>query len=87
MKTKLATNLAADQSMTLSGPGVVKINAAKTVTVSKVAGGGHLGSAGALKAGTMLHTLAPLFGFVLLSAGAVLLVKMWIEKVDRGECQ
>jgi hypothetical protein len=90
LKTKLVSDLTADQSLVLSGPGFVKVNVAKTVTVSKIggtAGIGQLGSLSAVKVGATIPALGPIFGFAILSAGALLLVKQWIKKVDRGECQ
>jgi hypothetical protein len=90
LKTEVVTNLAVDQSLILNGPGTVKVTAAKTVTISKIIGTdaatGHLGTLGAIKLGATLPALGPIFGFTILSAGALLLVKQWIKKVDRGEC-
>ena len=90
MKTLVTSELAADQSLILSGPGTVKVSVAKTVTVSKMAGSAgtaHLGSLGAVKLGAAIPAIGPIFGFAILSAGALLLVKQWIKKVDAGECQ
>ncbi|MBF0453963.1 MAG: hypothetical protein HQL72_03985 [Magnetococcales bacterium] len=91
MKTKIVTDLATDQAVVLSGPGAIKVSAAKSVTVSKAvgskAGFSQMGSMGTAKLGSAIHVLSPFFGFALLSAGALLLVKQWIKKVDNGECQ
>ncbi|MBF0357312.1 MAG: hypothetical protein HQL70_01820 [Magnetococcales bacterium] len=91
MKTKIVSELAADQSLVLSGPGYVKLNVAKSVTISKLGGStsgiGQVGSLTAVKLGATIPALGPIFGFVILSAGALLLVKQWIKKVDSGECQ
>ncbi|MBF0448135.1 MAG: hypothetical protein HQL67_08055 [Magnetococcales bacterium] len=91
MPSKIVTDLAVDQSIVLNGPGLVKISAAKTVTVSKMAsvqfGSSHAGSIGALKLGSAMSATGPVIGFALLSVGALLLVKQWMGKVDRGECQ
>ncbi|MBF0381832.1 MAG: hypothetical protein HQL69_12485 [Magnetococcales bacterium] len=90
MKTKMISELTADQSLVLSGPGYVKLNVAKSVTVSKIggtAGIGQLGSISAVKVGATVPALGPIFGFAIISAGALLLVKQWIKKVDSGECQ
>jgi hypothetical protein len=91
LKTKMVSELSANQSLVLSGPGFVKVNVAKTVTVSKIGGTatgiGQLGSFSAVKVGATIPALGPIFGFAILSAGALLLVKQWIKKVDRGECQ
>ena len=90
MKTSIAGNLAANQSIILSGPGAVKVTAAKSVSISSSiatnAGLSQL-SSGVAKAGAILHPLGPLFGFVVLTAGAFLLVRQWSKKVDSGECQ
>jgi hypothetical protein len=87
LKTEVISKLAADQSLILSGPGTVKISAAKSVTISK-AGASQFGSSiGIAKLGASLPALGPFFGFALLSVGALFVVRQWIKKVDNGECQ
>ncbi len=91
LEDKIVSDLAANQSLVLSGPGYAKVSVAKTVTVSKIGGSatgiGHLGSMSAVKVGAAIPALGPIFGFAIISAGALLLVQQWIKKVDRGECQ
>jgi hypothetical protein len=91
LKTRIISDLAADQSVVLSGPGYVKLTVANSVTVSKLGGSasgiGQAGSLSAVKIGATIPALGPIFGFAILSAGALLLVKQWIKKIDSGECQ
>jgi hypothetical protein len=84
MQNEMVTKLATDQALILNGPGAIKINAVKTVAMSKVAGSkaaaSHLGSSGVASLSAIIPTLTPLFGFITLSVGALLLVKMWAKK-------
>jgi hypothetical protein len=91
MQNKIITKLTTDQSLTLHGPGLVKVNAAKSVTISKVTGSKvaalQMGSStGSLHLGALASSVTPFLGFAILSIGTFALVKMWMNKVDRGEC-
>ncbi len=91
LKTLINSKLATGQTLILNGPGKVQISAAKTVTISKIGGSvggiGNLGNFGSLKLGASIPALGPVLGFAILTGGAALLVRQWIKKVDRGECQ
>jgi hypothetical protein len=83
LKTTVVSNLTENQSLILNGPGAIKINAAKTISISKTtgikAGAGQLGAA---KLGALLHVMGPLLGFALLSGGTFYLAKQWLRQKD-----
>lgn len=83
MQNRIATDLATDQSLVLSGPGVVKVKAVNTVSITKLStsktAAGKLGSTGFAHLGPAIPALAPILGFAALSVGAFLLVKMWMK--------
>lgn len=86
MASKLLTELGPGEVLTLTGPGVVRVAATKTVAVSKsvvLSGSGVLGKSSAkfalpaLSAHFPALSIGPAFGVGLLVIGALWLVKTW----------
>lgn len=88
LQTEMTGNLIANQAVIINGPGVIKVNAAKTITVTQAAnfkiGAGKMGTLGAVKFGPALHLMGPMFGFTLLSAGTLLLAKWWLQETKKN---
>ena len=89
MPNRIVTDLAADQSLVLNGPGAIKINAVKTVTLSKskiagtkaAASASHIKAAGVAQHVTSMATsLSPVLGSVTLSLGPLAIVSMWAKR-------
>ena len=85
MRQTISTVLAANESLTLQGPGVVKIASSTTVTASKIAATQTVNSgvvaqstagAKALAATVGISSITPLVGLACVLAGMVYMTKM-----------
>jgi hypothetical protein len=73
MEQTISTVLAKNEVINIAGPGAVKVAFNKSVVVSTAKSGTTLKS---VATGVATSTLTPLFGFVILVGGLVLMVKV-----------
>ncbi len=78
VRQTISTVLASNESLTLNGPGFVKVTSAMTVTASKL--GATTGVAAKSAAGAKLASISlisgPFIGFIALATGMVFLAKL-----------